>query len=102
MSEITEFFVVRLSDEIAAKDARAIARPVFCELAGVKDWQTYKSTAVDRPTLFIEAFTFQNTGTAKAAGAQFSILDETKAFLSQIEEMIVGQHFINITNGETK
>ncbi len=97
MTSITEFFVVRLLDEEAAAHARDSARPVFCALEGVQDWRTYRSVAKDRPTLFVEAYTFDSAETAKAAGAQFSELAETKAFLGQIEEMLVGQHFVDIT-----
>ena len=97
MNGIVEFFVIRLSDEDTAGQVRNAARPVFCALEGVRDWRTYRSVGTDRPTLFVEAFMFDDPDSAKAAGARFSELDETKAFLGQIEEILVGQHFTDIT-----
>ena len=97
MPQITEFFVVRLTDESAARRVRKAARPVFLALEGVRDWSTYRSVDEDRPTLFIETFSFDDSETARAAGEKFSILAETKAFLSLVEEMIVGQHFVELT-----
>lgn len=102
MSRIHEHFVVRLKDEAAAAPIRARARAAFLALPGVEDWRTHRSTDPDRPTLFVETFTFADAPRARAAGARFSEMAETRALLGQIEEMIVGQHFTDVNEEETE
>ncbi|KIT16602.1 hypothetical protein [Jannaschia aquimarina] len=97
MPTIHEHFVIRLTDETEAAEARTRARATFLALPGVRGWRTHTSTATDRSTLFMETFTFDDAAAAKAAGARFSEMPETRAFLALIDETIVGQHFADIT-----
>lgn len=100
MLDINEYFVVRLTDDAGTRRARRIARRAFLALDGVRDWRTHRSVATDRPTLFVETFTFADEEVARAAGARFSQMDETRAFLAHIDETILGQHFIDVTEDQ--
>ena len=96
MSTITEIFVLKLSDEAAAAEARETARKAFLQRDGALDWKTLKSVAEDRPTLFTEIFTFADRDSALAGGRAFSEMDETRAFLAHVGEIVVGQHFAEL------
>ena len=101
MPQIIEHFVLRLSDEGAARDARRAARRDFLALPGVRDWRTARSVSTEGPTLFVETFLFDGADAAKAAGARFSQMDRTRAFLGFVEETLVGQHFVDVTEDGT-
>ena len=93
MPEITEIFVVTMKDMKRADPIRERARSDFTSLPGVTSWKTFITTASDRPTLFAEIYTFPDEMTAKQVTPQFAQREATKAFLAEIDEIIVGQYF---------
>ena len=97
MAEITEIFVLRMKDPEQADAIRERARADFTALEGVTSWKTYVTTDSDRPTLFTEIYTFPDYDTAKRVTPQFAERDLTKAFLAEIDEVIVGQYFTEHT-----
>lgn len=97
MPEITEIFVMTMKDPERADAIREAARADFTSLAGVTSWKTYVTTDPDRPTLFAEIYTFPDYATAKQVTPQFAVRDATKAFLAEVDEMLVGQYFTEHT-----
>jgi len=93
MAEITEIFVLKMKDLEQADAIRERAREAFTKLEGVTSWKTYVTTNPERPTLFAEIYTFPDHDTAKRVTSQFSKLESTKAFLAEIDEILVGQYF---------
>lgn len=93
MSEITEIFVLKMKDPQRVDAIRERAREDFTALEGVTSWKTYVTTAQDRPTLYAEIYTFPDHDTAKRVTPQFAERELTKAFLAEIEEIVVGQYF---------
>lgn len=93
MSEITEIFVLKMKDPKRADAIRERARQDFTALEGVTSWKTYVTTDSSRPTLFAEIYTFPDHDTAKGVTPQFSQREATKAFLAEIDEVLVGQYF---------
>lgn len=93
MAEITEIFVLKMKDPKRAEAIRERAREDFTALPGVAAWKTYVTTASDRPTLYAEIYTFADYDTAKSVTPQFAKREATKAFLSEIDEILVGQYF---------
>lgn len=93
MAQITEIFVLKMKDPERADAIRERAREAFTELEGVTSWKTFVTTNPDRPTLFAEIYTFPDHDTAKRVTPQFSNLEPTKAFLAEIDEILVGQYF---------
>ena len=93
MAEITEIFILKMKESEELDAIREAAREDFTSLDGVTSWETYITTAEDRPTLYAEVYTFPDYETAKKVTPQFAHRDATKAFLGCIDEMIVGQYF---------
>ncbi len=93
MSEITEIFVLTMKDPKRADAIRERARADFTALEGVTSWKTYVTNDPNRPTLFAEIYTFPDHNTAKGVTPQFSQREATKAFLAEIDEVLVGQYF---------
>lgn len=93
MTEITEIFVMSMKDPIPADAVREAARADFTSLEGVTSWKTYVTTNPDRPTLFAEIYTFPDHETASKVTPRFAERNATKAFLAEIDELIVGQYF---------
>ena len=93
MSEITEIFILKMKDPKRADAIREQAREDFTALEGVTSWKTYVTTDPDSPTLYAEIYTFPDNDTAKGVTPQFAERDATKAFLAEVDEIIVGQYF---------
>ncbi len=104
MAEITEIFVMTMKDPARADAIREAARADFTNLEGVTSWKTYVTTDLNRPTLFAEIYTFPDYETAKNVTPQFATRDATKAFLAEVDEMLVGQYFTEYESktGEVK
>lgn len=103
MSEITEIFVLKMKDADRAAPIRERARADYLSLAGITSWKTFVTADEDRSTLFTEAYTYPDVESAKRVTAQFSKLPATQAFLAEIEDVIVGQWFTELTpQGETE
>ncbi|WP_299738852.1 hypothetical protein [uncultured Roseobacter sp.] len=94
MSKITEIFVLKMKEGPEVDAIREAARADFVALEGVTSWETLVTTDPSRQTLYADIFTFPDYETAKRVTPQFAQRPATKAFLGQIEEMIVGQFFI--------
>jgi len=93
MTVITEIFVMTMKDSKRAEIIRERARKDFTALDGVLSWKTYITTDPSRPTLFAEIYTFPDQATAKSVTPQFALRDATKAFLAEVDEILVGQYF---------
>ncbi|WP_299949610.1 hypothetical protein [uncultured Ruegeria sp.] len=93
MTAITEIFVLKMKEGADVDAIREAARADFVALEGVTSWETLVTTDRSRDTLYAEIFTFPDHETAKRVTPQFAKRPATKAFLGQIEEMIVGQFF---------
>ncbi|WP_299504382.1 hypothetical protein [uncultured Roseobacter sp.] len=93
MSKITEIFVLKMKEGAEVDAIREAARADFVALEGVTSWETLVTTDPSRQTLYADIFTFPDYETAKRVTPQFAQRPATKAFLGQIEEMIVGQFF---------
>lgn len=103
MSKITEIFVLKMKDPARAEVVREAARADFLSVEGVDSWKTFVTTAKDRPTLFAEIYEFPDHETAKRVTPTFATREATKAFLAEIDEIIVGQYFTEITpTGESR
>lgn len=103
MPEITEIFVLKMKDPDGADAIRERARADFLSVEGVTSWKTYVTISQDRPTLFTEIYTFPDVATAKKVTPQFAERDLTKAFLAEIDEILVGQYFTEHTpEGENR
>ncbi len=101
MVQITEIFVMKMKDVQRAEAVRETARRDFEGIDGVTAWKTYASTSPDKPKLFAEIFTFPDMETAKAISPTFADRPATKAFLEEIDEILVGQYFApHVANGE--
>lgn len=93
MTMITEIFVLKMKEGAEVDAIREAARADFVALEGVTSWETLVTTDPSRDTLYADIFTFPDHETAKRVRPQFAERPATKAFLGQIEEMIVGQFF---------
>ena len=93
MAEITEIFILKMKDGPQVDAIREAARKDFVALDGVTSWETLVTTDQTRQTLYADIFTFPDHETAKQVTPQFAQRPATKAFLAQIEEMVVGQFF---------
>jgi len=93
MAVITEIFVMSMKNPERADAVREAARADFLSIDGVDSWKTYITTAKDRPTLFAEIYTFPDYETAKRVTPQFAERELTKAFLAEVDELLVGQYF---------
>lgn len=103
MPEITEIFVLKMKDPDRVDEIRERARADFLSVEGVTSWKTYVTTNPDRPTLFAEIYTFPDAATAKKVTPQFAQRDLTRAFLAEIDEILVGQYFTEHTpKGENR
>lgn len=94
MSKITEIFILKMKKGDDVDAIREAARADFVALEGVTSWETLVTTDQSRQTLYADIFTFPDYETAKRVTPQFAERPATKAFLGQIDEMIVGQFFI--------
>lgn len=97
MPEITEIFVMTMKDPDRSDPIRERARTDFLSLDGVTSWRTYVTTDPNRPTLFAEIYTFPDHATAKSVTPQFAERELTKAFLAEVDEILVGQYFTEHT-----
>lgn len=97
MTQITEIFVLKMKDSERVDSIREKARADFLSIDGVDSWKTYITTDPKRPTLFAEIYTFPDYETAKRVTPQFAERELTKAFLSEIDEVLVGQYFTDYT-----
>ncbi len=93
MSKITEIFILKMKKGDDVDAIREAARADFVALEGVMSWETQVTTDQSRDTLYADIFTFPDHETAKRVTPQFAERPATKAFLGQIDEMIVGQFF---------
>jgi len=93
MAVITEIFILKMKDPTQADTVRERAREDFLSIEGVHSWTTYVTTDTSRPTLFAEVYTFPDYDTAKKVTPQFALREPTKAFLEEIDEVLVGQYF---------
>lgn len=93
MTEVTEIFILKMKDGAQVDVVREAARKDFVALDGVTSWETFVSTDQSRPTLYADVFKFPDYETAKKVTPQFSERPATKAFLAEIDEMLVGQFF---------
>lgn len=96
MPEITEIFILSVKEPARAEAVRARAKRDMLALDGVTSWRTLATTRSDKPLLFAEIFTFVDEPTAKRLGRQFSERPATKAFLAEVDEVIVGRHFAEL------
>ena len=94
MTEITEIFILKMKDPKHAIPLRERAREDFLSLEGVNSWQTYVTIHPDKPTLFAEIYTFPDLETARKVTPQFAKREATKAFLQEVDEIVVGQYFV--------
>ena len=97
MSKITEIFVLKMKDPKRAESVREKARRDFLSIEGVDSWKTFVTTSKDRPTLFAEIYEFPDHETAKRITPTFATREATKAFLAEIDEIVVGQYFTELT-----
>ncbi len=93
MTEITEIFILQMKEGTHVDAIREAARADFVALEGVTSWETFVTTDRSRQTLHADIFTFPDYETAKKVTPQFAERPATKAFLAEIEEMVVGQFF---------
>ncbi len=93
MSEITEIFVLALKDPARADAVRERARADYLSLDGVSSWKTYVTTDPNRPTLFAEVYRYPSAEVAKQVTPQFAEREPTKAFLAEVDQVLVGQYF---------
>ena len=93
MTMITEIFVLKMKEGAEVGAIREAARADFVALEGVTSWETLVTSDPSRDTLYADIFTFPDHETAKRVTPQFAERPATKAFLGQIEEVIVGQFF---------
>lgn len=93
MPEITEIFILSMKDPDRADSIREQARADYLSLDGISSWKTLKTTDHERPTLFAEIYTYSDHESAKRVTAQFAERPATRAFLAEIDEVIVGQWF---------
>lgn len=96
MGKITEIFILKMKDPEKAALARSEAKKDFLSLEGVETWRTYTTTDKSKPQLFAEVYTFPDYDTAKNVTPEFAKREKTKAFLEEIEEIVVGQYFTEI------
>ena len=94
MSKITEIFILKMKEGTEVDAIRETARADFVALDGVTSWETLVTTDQSRQTLYADIFTFPDHETAKRVTPQFAKRPATKAFLAQIEEIVVGQFFV--------
>lgn len=94
MVAMTEIFVLKMKDPERADAIRERARADFLSIEGVESWKTYVTIHPDKPTLYSEIFTFPDLEVARKITPLFSEREATKAFLEEIEEIVVGQYFI--------
>jgi len=97
MKKITEIFILKMKESARTDKIREEAREDFLSLEGVESWETYVTTDPNKPTLFAEIYTFPNEETAKQVTPEFAKRQPTKAFLEEIDEIIVGQYFTKHT-----
>lgn len=93
MTKITEIFVLKIKSSKRIDAVREAARKDFLSIEGVDSWETFVTTDPNRPTLFAEIYEFPDHTTAKRVTPQFAEREATKAFLKEIDEIIVGQYF---------
>lgn len=98
MTQITEIFVLKMKDSERLDSIREKARADFLSIDGVDSWKTYITTDRKRPTLFAEIYTFPDYETAKRVTPKFAERELTKAFLAEIDEIVVGQYFTEYTS----
>ena len=102
MSEITEIFVLKMKDPERAAAVREAARADFLGLEGVESWRTFVTINPDKPTLFAEIYRFPDEQTARRVTPEFAKRPATVAFLDEIEEILVGQYFVEVLGEKTK
>lgn len=98
---ITEIFVMTMKDADRADAVRERARADFLSLDGVDSWRTFVTIHPDKPTLFAEIYEFPNEETARQVTPEFAKREATKAFLAEVDEMLVGQYFVEHVSKET-
>lgn len=97
MVAMTEIFVLKMKDPERADAIRERAREDFLTIEGVESWKTYVTIHPGKPTLYSEIFTFPDLERAREITPLFAKRAATKAFLEEIEEILVGQYFIEHT-----
>lgn len=93
MTEITEIFILKMKEGAHVDAIRDAARDDFVALDGVNSWKTFVTTDQNRQTLYADIFTFPDHATAKKVTPRFAERTATKAFLAEIDEIVVGQYF---------
>lgn len=99
--KITEIFVMTMKDAARADALRERARDDFLSLDGVDSWRTFVTIDQKKPTLFAEIYEFPDEETAQRVTPQFAERAATKAFLAEIDELLVGQFFVEHQPGVT-
>ena len=102
MPEITEIFILKVKDPKRADVLREAARTDFLKIDGVDSWKTYMSTDKDRPTLYAEIYQFHDYEAAKRITPSFATREATKAYLEEVDEILVGQYFQEHTTDTSK
>lgn len=94
MAEITEIFILKLKDPTHAEPIRARAKQDFLTIEGVTAWQTLVTMNPDKPPLVAEIFRYPDRATADRITPQFRTRPSTRAYLEEIEDILVGQYFV--------
>jgi len=93
MTAITEIFILKMKEGEHVDAIREAARKDFVGLEGVTSWETLVSTDESKPTLYADIYTFPDIETAKKVTPQFAERPATRAFLGEVDEILVGQFF---------
>ena len=91
---VTEIFVLAMKDTANVSAIRERARKDFLSLHGVNSWKTYVTTSPDKRTLFAEIYEFPDEETAFRVSPLFAEREATKVFLAEVDDIIVGQYFV--------
>jgi len=100
-TEITEIFVMTMKDAARADAVRERACNELMSLDSVDSWRSVLSIHPEKQTLFAKIYEFTNEEAAHRETGQFAQRTGTKATLAEIDELLVGQHFVEHQPGVT-
>lgn len=83
-----------MTDPTRADAIRETARADFLSVDGVDTWRTFVTIHPNKSTLFAEIYEFPYEETAHRVTPQFRERAATKAFLAEVDEILVGQYFV--------
>ena len=95
MTEIVEIFVLKMKNAEGAEKVRQNAHAGFSAQEGLKEWRTLKTLDDTHGVLFSDVFIWENEETAMAGGKHFSVHPDTKLYLAEVDEIIVGSRFVD-------